>query len=818
LYELKIQKSLRLCFGFAALLLISHVVFAADVPPTVLLQGIILDEDGKLVDGVEVKIQQPSGQIKLALTDAAGFFEFSLETAGEYFVSLNKAGFFRMAAEKIELKNGNNTVSLGINHETEIHEQIEIYSSTNSINPMATSHQDSLIAREIRDIPVQSTHDLRNSLEVLPEVVSDLSGQLHIAGGRTDETQYLLDGFDIGDPITGDLTARINVDSVRIAEVESSRFGAQYGNAGAGVLALNTIVGDDKWRASATNFVPGFSADPGIHFSSWYPRFTLSGPLHKERAWISESLSVQRTVSRIHDLPRHANTVAQWAGDNMIRTQIKLSPRNMLQGNFLYNQRNASNLGLGPLSPVSTTRGLQAYRSFLSVKDQIWSGRTFFEMGLAGDIGHDETLPYGIESYFVTPSGSGGNYFESLKRQTRRWQGFANVTLPTRRWLGAHDLQFGLSATAKGWTQSSLRKGIHIRRFDGTIAQQTVFSGQPNFHLSDTFTGAYVQDTWRITRALILQVALRADWDRLMQQAAPSPRISVNILPFHSEKTKFTGAWGVYLQPFELSSIGPAYDQQRLDSFYNQAGDSPVSSITSRFALPHDRLKQSRFQTISAGWEQAITDNSQIRFSFTQRNERFGLAYEKEAVAPDLNIFLLRNNRQDSYRSSQISFRHAFSDKTALTWNFTRSSARTNQVFDYSLESLMFSPQAPGPLSWDAPNRFVSSGWTPAPFGNLFLSYFFEYRSGFPFSQLNERQLLAGPANGARFPDYASLNLGIEKHIRFLSRIWAVRLTILNINNHFNPDSVINNIDSPNFMKYGGGQKRAFNARVRLIG
>lgn len=800
------------------LLMVFCALSASGAPATVLLHGSVIDENGKPVAGVEVKIQRPSGQSNLTHTDIAGAFEFSFETAGPYSLSLNKTGFFRMEGQPITLNEGDNPFTLSINNETEIHEQIEVYSTPETIQPLSTINRDSLITREIRDIPVASTHDLQSSLEVLPEVVPDRAGQLHIAGGRTSETQYLLDGFEIGDPVTGNLSVRVNVDNVRVAEVDSGRFSPQYGNAGAGVLSVDTITGDDHWRAGATNFLPGFSADRGIHFSSWYPRLTFSGPLRKERAWFSEALSIQRTVSLVRDLPRHENSVTQWAGDSMLRVQIKLSPQNMLQGNFLYNQRKASHIGLGPFSPMSTTRALQAYRSFISVKDQVWSGRTYYEFGLAADIGHDETLPYGFAPYLITPNGSAGNYFEALRRQTRRWQGFGNMTLPARGRRGNHDLQFGFNAATKGWTQSSLRNNIEVHRFDSTLVQRTEFSGQSKFHLSDTFLGGYALDTWRVAKPLVLQLGLRADWDRILQPTAPSPRISANFLPFHNDRSKITAAWGVYLQPMAFSSMGPAYDQQRADTFYDRSGNFPVSVKTSRFLLPNESIKQARFYIFSAGWEQVIGEKSQAGFNFTRRNERLGLAYDKATADPNLNLFVLQNHRRDSYQSFQFSFRHSFSDKSALSCNFTRSSAQTNQLLDYSLESPVFSPQQSGPMDWDAPNRFISYGWAPGRVWGLFLSYFFEYRSGFPFSQINERQQLVGRANLLRFPGYASLNLGVEKHVRLFTRIWAIRLSVLNATNHFNPNSVINNIDSPDFMRYGGSQKHTLNIRIRLVG
>jgi hypothetical protein len=802
----------------ALLLMVLGATIASGTPEPARLFGRVLDENGKPVPNIEVKLEAPSGQTKLTFTDTAGAFEYFSKTAGQYRVSLSKAGFFRMTGQTIELKGGNNTVAFLINHETEIHEQIEVYSTNEGINPQAVAHEDFLIAREIRDIPVKSTYDLRNSLDVLPEVITDYSNQLHIAGGRASESQYLLDGFEIGDAVTGNLSARINVDSVRATEVNSGRFGARYGNAGAGVLVVDTTAGDDRWRAGATDFIPGFSADRNIRLSSWYPRLTLSGPLSKEHVWFSEAFSLQRTSSLIRGQPRHENLVTQWSGDNMLRIQAKLNPKNMLQINFLYNQRSASNLGLGPFSPVSTTRGLQAYRSFISAQEQFWSSRAFCELGIAADISHDETLPRGFAPYSVTPNGSAGNYFESLRRKSRRWQGFGNVSLPTRNWHGSHDLQFGSNATTKGWTQYSMRNNIEVLRADGTVAQRTVFSGPPQFHLLDTFLGAYAQDSWRLSRSFIVQSGLRMDWDSLLPHATLSPRISINFLPFKSEHSKFTAAWGVYLQPLALSSIGPAYDQQRSDTFYSRTGNSIVGLNTSRFSLPAKPLKQARFYTFSAGWQQAIGSKSQAEINFTQRDERFGLAYEKKPVDSNLNYFLLQNNRRDTYRSAQISFRHSFSDRTALSFSYTRSSSRTNQVFDYSLDTLVFSPQESGPLVWDAPNRILSSGWMSGPAWDLLFSYFFEYRSGFRYSLVNEQQQIIGPANGPRFPNFASLNLGVEKRVRVFTRNWAIRLTILNATNNSNYDSVNNNFDSPNFMRLGGGQKRAFNIRVRLIG
>ena len=81
-----------------------------------------------------------------------------------------------------------------------------------------------------------------------------------------------------------------------------------------------------------------------------------------------------------------------------------------------------------------------------------------------------------------------------------------------------------------------------------------------------------------------------------------------------------------------------------------------------------------------------------------------------------------------------------------------------------------------------------------------------------------QQQQLVGPPNRLRFPDYLSLNLGVERRFRVFGRIWAVRIAAVNASGHLNPDAVINNIDAADFLRFAGGQKRAFTARIRLVG
>ena len=131
---------------------------------------------------------------------------------------------------------------------------------------------------------------------------------------------------------------------------------------------------------------------------------------------------------------------------------------------------------------------------------------------------------------------------------------------------------------------------------------------------------------------------------------------------------------------------------------------------------------------------------------------------------------------------------------------------------------MSFAAQQAAPVAWDVPNRLLSWGWAPTHIWGIQLSYLFEYRTGFPFTAINLQQQLVGLPNSLRFPDYASLNLGIEKKFGFRGFLWGVRVEAVNAFNRQNPDTVVNNIDAPNFGVFEGGQGRAITLRVRFIG
>lgn len=781
--------------------------------------GLVVDENEVPVKSAQVTLLTAGGLSFHAETDEAGRFELNKLPAGDFKVEIRKPGFFLLTGRTVTLQPGRNEVTFTLTHAEELIQQVQVVASPDEIDTQDTSQSSTLTSRDVRDIPVPSSHVLQQSLVALPEIVQDNQNNLHIAGARTAETEYLLDEFEVGDPLSGALTSRFSVDATRTAQVETGRLGAEYAHAGAGLLSLETPDGDDHWRFGTVDPIPAISIQEGAHLGNWYPRFTFSGPIRRGRIWFCDSFSIQHRFAIVPQQPAGANTSEEWAGDNLLRLQYNISPKHILHASFLYNRKQDTNLGLDALDPESTTLTANERRAFVSLKDQLWLRDTLIDLGFAADGELMDQIPQGTEPYLLLVDGTSGNYFQRLHQRGRRVQSVGSVTTPVHLGLGTHQLSAGFNVAALRTSQSADRGVIEALGAGGTLARETTFTGAANPVLSNTQAGGFVQDTWTLSKRLILQGGVRTDWDSFTGSGLAEPRVSGNVLPFGDDRAKLSLGWGIYNAPLNLMQIAQVYDQQELDTFYDPTGKIVIlGPVESRFALPAGGLEQPRFTTSSAGWQQKIRRKTLIGVELLARNGYHGFAYVDQQPAQPGGIFLLQDHRKDRFRSATFSVRYNLAADTGFYAAYTRSLAHSNEDLDPALGSIFYAAQQAGPVAWDAPNRLLTWGWIPAHFWGLQLTYFLEYRTGYPFSVVNFQQQLVGTPDSMRYPDYVSLNLGVERKFAFRGYIWAARLEEVNITDHNNPNTVVNNIDAPNFRAFAGGQGRALTLRVRFVG
>jgi hypothetical protein len=126
-----------------------------------------------------------------------------------------------------------------------------------------------------------------------------------------------------------------------------------------------------------------------------------------------------------------------------------------------------------------------------------------------------------------------------------------------------------------------------------------------------------------------------------------------------------------------------------------------------------------------------------------------------------------------------------------------------------------------GNQQFDVPNRLLFWGDFGLPY-DIVATPVFEWRSGFPYSLLDEAQNFVGLRNaGGRFPQLMTLDLLVTKGVKIPFRgkkyKGRVGVTIFNITNHWNPRDVQNNLASPQFGTFYNSPDRSFRTKFEFV-
>ena len=782
----------------------------------------VRDENGVPVASAKVYLYTEGPRlIATGETDFAGRVTMTGLSSGFYQIRVEKQGFYSAKLERVEAPKAE-ILEFSLTHEHEIRESVEVTNSPPAIDQTRTVASEAIGAREIINLPYPTTRDFRSVLPYFPRVHRDSTGQVHINGSASYQVFYALDGFNITHPASGLLELRVSPDALRTIEIQSSRYSAEYGKASGGVLNLTTGMGDDRYRVTATDFMPSYQFTPGFSLNSWTPRLAFSGPIRKGRAWFYSAADADLTLDIRSDLPKGADRNEAWRWSALGKGQVNLSPTHLLNAGFLMNQFHSEHAGLSRFTPQGTTPELKQEAYLFTLKDQIFRANGLrVETGFAASQFRSDMLPHGNLSYQITPETARGSFFKKSETLSRRFQGLVNITLSPSQWRGRHEVKLGADINQIDYERYLARSPIQFLRADNTLSREINFDGSPRARRDNFEIGAYLQDRWAISNRLLVEAGMRFDRDGIVRKILAAPRLAASALLTENGETRLAFGMGLFYDASNPDFITRPLEGLRVDRFFALDGRTPANkTMETVFTLNEQRLKAPR----SFGWsmelERKLPAEIYLRAEWIGRRGGSGYAFEMQGTSrPDQlkTILELGNTRKDRYDALSVTARRMFKENYMLFASYTRSSARTNAVLDFSLDTPIFSPQQGGPLDWDAPHRLISWGWTPLV-KKFDLAYSVEWRSGYPFSVINQERQLVEEPNSRRFPAYFSLNLHAERRFRLLGFNLALRAGFNNITNRQNAAEVNNNINSPQFLRFSSIQGRTFNGRIRFLG
>ncbi len=815
----------------AAALLCAFALRGAEIVVT----GRAIDENEAGVGGAQITVHDAAGHQISGTTEPTGGFRLRVPAEGQYLLDASSAGYFTVKNLAVDVRAGMPEVYVVMNHAKEVLQSVDVKATPEAVDVEQTESERQLSGIQIMDVPYPSTHSLRQAMALMPGQVEDANGGLHFDGGRENQTNYLLDGFNVSDPLTGNLNTTVSVEAVQSLEYLSGRYSPEYGQGSAGTLHIKTETGDDQFRYSATNFIPGINTQQGFHLGAWTPRFNFSGPIKKGRAWFSDNMDADYNINVVPGLPSNQDTTTSLQASNLLHTQVNITPANILFADFLFNYQRSTGFGLSVLNPPSTTLEQRGRAWFVGLKDQIYIARgTLLELGFAEMLTYARQIPQGIGTYIITPNGTQGYNFVDSNQNSRRAQFLVNLFLPSWHLAGTHQLKMGIDADRTDYLQDTSRTGYDLYGVSHNLLRSVTFGGSGDLSRPSLFASSYLTDHWQVRKNLIFEAGVREDWDEILRRFLWSPRLSFSYAPFGDGNTRISGGYAVVYDPTIVQLFTRPMDQYTLTDIYSPTGTLLYPNALSLYTITNERLKGPMFQNWSLGVDHEFPHRIRASVSLLRKRGSDGLAYVNTLAAPiaapeDIaraygaayveQIFNLTNQRQDQYDSAQFIVHHSIKGRYEWMASYTRSRAYSTAVLDPSLtQTLLLGPDNSGPMPWDSPNRFLGWGYLPTPFKNWAVAFLVEKRSGFPFSIQHDNGQVIGAPDTNRYPGYFNINLHLEWRFRLFKYRLAIRGGINNLTNHNNWTVVNNTLESPQFLTYYGSDGRHFVARLRWLG
>ena len=214
-----------------------------------------------------------------ASTDFEGNYVILKVNPGVYVVEVKLLGYKTMQYSAVRVNPGETTVLDVDLEETSLSlgQEVVVIGEKPLFNIEETSSKRSIRSEDIQSAAVQKVEDV--VAMQIGVVKSD--DQIHIRGGRSYETAYLIDGISVQDPLAGTgFGLQLPPGAIQEVEVITGGYNAEYGQATSGVVSFTTKEGSDDYFG---NFIMkrdnlGFNANDRSNFNTDIYDFSLGGP------------------------------------------------------------------------------------------------------------------------------------------------------------------------------------------------------------------------------------------------------------------------------------------------------------------------------------------------------------------------------------------------------------------------------------------------------------------------------------------------------------------------------------------------------------
>jgi hypothetical protein len=445
----------------------------------------------------------------------------------------------------------------------------------------------------------------------------------------------------------------------------------------------------------------------------------------------------------------------------------------------------------------------------------------------------------GPENMLVTPNGWGGNFFNLWARDG--YQEEASQTYQSRRktWRGQHEFTVGGDLVHRSFSGTSLSRSVQVLRQDGTLAEQIDFRGKGLLSARDMEVAAFIQDHWAIHDRLALDLGLRYSGQTTGDPTAFAPRLGAVYSPGVGGRTILRGGIGIFYDRLPLLASDFTDNPTRVVTEYDAQGNplGPPLVFQNVYAWTHRRITQivppghdldSTPYNLTWNLEADREIHPHINLRLSYLSSRTHKLFITNPLIDQNGVPLLELSNTGAARyhefESTLRLRARANTDINISYVHSLSNGDLNSLADVYVpfEQPVIRPNFLANLPSNVPDRLVTWGRFNIPW-KIVASPVLDIHSGFPYSNLDERQRYVGRPDSQRFPPFASFDLEMYKEFRIRFIPWVRNHTLrgimraYNVTNHQNPRDVYNNITSPYFGHFAGFQHRFYDTALNFL-
>jgi hypothetical protein len=630
---------------FVVLFLTGVFVPTTIAQTTSTIEGTVRDANGAVIAGATIKVSGKALSTERTTTsEPKGEFRITALPAGNYTVVASQTGFSTRSFENVELTL-NRILTLDVQLEVgAVEERVGITAAEQLLEPTASSTGATVTPRQIVDLPVNGRNYL-DLLQLVPGVTVNRQEDPHddtatpVLGERGGNTNFLIDGQPNKDTVNGGPAAQFNQETIAEFQVLTTGYKAEFGQATGAIVNVITKSGGNGYHGVASLFHRNNAFDGSNSLDEtktdapfllrWDYSLALGGRIVKDKVFFfgsSERITETRrldfifpeaTPQVVRDVEtRFDNPTRSFETRNFLKFDEQLGRHQLSQ------QMNYTNGLIREFLPLSLSANLPSTRNDSGARHLLLG---FSDTALFGDQAkpwlvnlrfayrgepsdrrpsHPDAGPSTLFNLFdsLTTGGVFGNLgqiqFGNGLTASNLDQKYTAFSASADKYFGQHDIKFGwnfLRTKVDGLEASNQFNQLFATLDDfaqfgpinsGFFTLITIGGLTPEaneIHLRNNYNGLYVQDDWKIHRALTLNLGLRWDHDsEFPNKKNFSPRLGAAWAL--NSKTVVRGHFGIFYDQFRLGiarDVPPfgGADQRQVQPFSYPRGFYGIPTI-----------------------------------------------------------------------------------------------------------------------------------------------------------------------------------------------------------------------------------------------